>query len=51
MEQKVKLMASGTVAKLNKTYILPGEKMTASASAKYQHRKTNRNLSGDALWL
>lgn len=34
MEQKVKLMASGTVAKLNKTYILPGEKMTASASAK-----------------
>lgn len=26
MEQKVKLMASGTVAKLNKTYILPAKK-------------------------
>lgn len=34
LEQKVKLMASGTVAKLNKTYILPGEKMTANAPAK-----------------
>ncbi|WNJ34756.1 fimbria/pilus chaperone family protein [Enterobacter hormaechei] len=34
MEQKVKLMASGTIAKLDKAYILPGEKMTARASAK-----------------
>lgn len=34
LEQKVKLMASGTIATLAKTYILPGEKMTASAPAK-----------------
>lgn len=34
LEQKVKLMASGKIATLAKTYILPGEKMTASAPAK-----------------
>ncbi|EPV8684984.1 fimbria/pilus chaperone family protein [Enterobacter hormaechei] len=34
LEQKVKLMASSTIATLAKTYILPGEKMTASAPAK-----------------
>lgn len=34
LEQKVKLMASGTIATLAKTYILPGEKMMASAPAK-----------------
>ncbi|WP_276855062.1 fimbria/pilus chaperone family protein [Enterobacter oligotrophicus] len=34
MEQKVKLLPSGSFAKLDKSYILPGEKMTASASNK-----------------
>lgn len=35
MEQKVKLLPSGSFAKLDKSYILPGEKMTASASNKF----------------
>ena len=34
LEQKVKLMASGTFAHLAKTYILPGETLTATASNK-----------------
>lgn len=32
MEQKVTLLPSGTKAKLSKTYILPGEKLTASVT-------------------
>lgn len=35
MEQKVKLLPSGSFAKLDKSYILPGEKMTAGASNKF----------------
>src|SRR5690606_7294827 len=35
MEQKVKLLPSGSFAKFDKSYILPGEKMTASASNKF----------------
>lgn len=34
MEQKIKLFASGAFVKLAKTYILPGEKLTASANSK-----------------
>ncbi|MEG6183857.1 fimbria/pilus chaperone family protein [Enterobacter sichuanensis] len=34
MEQKAKLLPSGTTAQFSKTYILPGEKMTASVKTK-----------------
>lgn len=34
MEQKVKLKPSGIDAKLSKTYLLPGEKLTATVSSK-----------------
>ncbi|EMN1412150.1 fimbria/pilus periplasmic chaperone [Enterobacter cloacae] len=34
MEQKAKLMPSGTVAQFSKSYILPGEKMTVSVKGK-----------------
>lgn len=34
MEQQVKLLSSGTLATFDKTYILPGEKMTARAKSK-----------------
>ncbi|RJK99711.1 fimbria/pilus chaperone family protein [Enterobacter chuandaensis] len=35
MEQQVKLLPSGTAAKFPKTYILPGETMTANADVKF----------------
>lgn len=34
LEQKIKMMPSGTIAKLTKTYILPGETLMAAANGK-----------------